>query len=485
MKTGVPIFAFLFVMLTSGVNSVPTHAQVDAGFVLTSVEISVDISSPTSAHVTRSATILAKSMVLEQVDWGLWYQGKTIVIAKVTDKDRTLGYIYPTPNSQPDRPILRILFAKSIRPGQSYDFTYEYDVTSTQESMNWAETLNTSEVRIESLTITIKLPTGYSHTGIEPASATSNEIDGRTQITWTGTNLYGQPSVGVTVGFGPKNQFTINPTSFIQYLSYVGAVAILGSLVFFGLSRIRATRTTGQHERLQPEAILQRNIGEATRLAQRDTISTGFSALDYLLRGGLPKTSTTILTSPVCDERDTIIRKFLEAGCTPSAEVIYVAREASKIHDLLASNESCLKALTERAREETRKLPNVQITERLENLTALNIDLMSLAQASQNAESSKRICLDLLDDVLLVHKRTMTRKWLSQLLPRLNNLGFTVLGVLNSEMHPSSDMQVILDSFDAQLELSQREIENKPRMILRIRKMSRGNFLDAEVALGK
>ncbi len=86
---------------------------------------------------------------------------------------------------------------------------------------------------------------------------------------------------------------------------------------------------------------------------------------------------------------------------------------------------------------------------------------------------------------MLVHKRTTTRKWLSQLLPRLNNLGFTVLAALNPEMHPPSDVQAILDLFDGHIELTQREIENTPRMILRIRKMSRGNFLDTEAVLGR
>lgn len=53
------------------------------------------------------------------------------------------------------------------------------------------------------------------------------------------------------------------------------------------------------------------NISE-TVLSGR--VSTGYKDLDSLLLGGIPENYAIILTSPSCDEKDLLIKRFLEAG---------------------------------------------------------------------------------------------------------------------------------------------------------------------------
>lgn len=43
-------------------------------------------------------------------------------------------------------------------------------------------------------------------------------------------------------------------------------------------------------------------------------IATGHEGLDDLLFGGIPENCQVILTSPSCDEKDLLIRSFLESG---------------------------------------------------------------------------------------------------------------------------------------------------------------------------
>ena len=43
-------------------------------------------------------------------------------------------------------------------------------------------------------------------------------------------------------------------------------------------------------------------------------VSTGYADLDKLLYDGLPSNSAVVLTSPSCNERDLLVRSFLETG---------------------------------------------------------------------------------------------------------------------------------------------------------------------------
>ena len=43
-------------------------------------------------------------------------------------------------------------------------------------------------------------------------------------------------------------------------------------------------------------------------------VPTGYRELDRLLIGGIPENYPVILTSPFCDERDLLIKQFLEKG---------------------------------------------------------------------------------------------------------------------------------------------------------------------------
>ncbi|NIQ06064.1 MAG: hypothetical protein GWO20_10175, partial [Candidatus Korarchaeota archaeon] len=58
-------------------------------------------------------------------------------------------------------------------------------------------------------------------------------------------------------------------------------------------------------------------------------ITTGSHDLDKLLYGGIPEKYAVILTSPSCDEKNTIIKRYLETGVEEKHITFYVTGKAT------------------------------------------------------------------------------------------------------------------------------------------------------------
>jgi hypothetical protein len=64
-------------------------------------------------------------------------------------------------------------------------------------------------------------------------------------------------------------------------------------------------------------------------------ITTGYAELDRLMLGGIPEKYAAVLASPSCDERQLLIRRFLEAGAKAGETTLYVTCEAGSTKDLV------------------------------------------------------------------------------------------------------------------------------------------------------
>lgn len=474
MKLWICTLAICFI-LGSHLIAVP---QVKAGstFSFNSIQTVVDIVSPRLAHVTRSVSIAFGIGNWSYLDWGLWYEGKEVQVTNASDAGGKLGYVYPLPGSDPTKPVLRILFRNAINGNQSYNFSYQYDVTSSQDSLSWSETLDASQIPIESLAVTILLPVGYQPTGLQPSSAREGQQNGRNYAAWNGTNLLGASDVGLTVGFTQQPSTGLTITSVLPYAA-IGVTIF--SIAAFGFTRLQMGR---KKRRTESYSVLEKQAREAAVESPRAVVPTGVPPLDYLLNGGLPTGTATLLTSPACDERDMILRRVIETGINSAEECLYLGKDASKVEDLIASAPLKLKVVVTRADGRAAGQSNVNVTG--VDLSTINIDLMALLQAAP-AEASKRLCIDLLDDLLLLHKSALTRRWLTQLLSRVKGLGYTALATLNSQMHSTADLQAIVELFEGHIQLTEKAVDDKSRMVLRVQKMFRWKFVDTEAVLDR
>jgi len=219
-----------------------------------------------------------------------------------------------------------------------------------------------------------------------------------------------------------------------------------------------------------------------------DRVSTGFKDLDDLLLGGLPQNYAVLLTSLSCDERDLLVKKFLERGVSDDQTTFHITIEASGVKTLVEDFQSnfFLFLCNPQADKIIGNLSNVFKLKGVENLTDINIALTSaFRKLDKTATRARRICIDIVSDVLLQHHSVNTRRWLSGLIPELRSRGFTTLAVVNPKMHPPQEVQAILDLFEGEINIWEGKTKKGSKRYLRIKKMYSQRYLESEMPLEK
>lgn len=217
-------------------------------------------------------------------------------------------------------------------------------------------------------------------------------------------------------------------------------------------------------------------------------ISTGFKDLDNLLLGGIPKEYAIILTSISCDEKNLLIRRFLEEGMSNEQITFYVTTELMEAKNLAEEHKTSfyLFICNPQAEAIIESSPNVSILKGVENLTDINIALTSTFRKLEGVtKSPKRACINIISDVLLQHRAVQTRRWLTGLLPELKSKNFTTLMVMNPQMHSPEEVQAILGLFEGEMNIYERESEREMRKYLRIKKMFNQRYVENEMLLRK
>ncbi len=211
-------------------------------------------------------------------------------------------------------------------------------------------------------------------------------------------------------------------------------------------------------------------------------VTTGFEDLDRVLLGGIPENYAVILTSSSCDERDSLIKSFLESGAKAGEITFHLTVNPSETTMLAEKYESnfFLFICNPRADRIIQDLPNVFKLKGIENLTEISIALAKGFDKAGVKSSSKRICVEIVSDVLLQHKAIRTRRWLTDLITELKSRGFTLLGVIDPQMHSAQDVHAILDLFDGEIAIYEREVGARH---LKIKRMHNKKYLDCEMLL--
>jgi KaiC/GvpD/RAD55 family RecA-like ATPase len=120
-----------------------------------------------------------------------------------------------------------------------------------------------------------------------------------------------------------------------------------------------------------------------------------------------------------------------------------------------------------------------------ENLTEIDIALAKLLRTITLAQHQpRRVCVDLLSDVLLQHHAVATRRWLSRLIQELKSKGFTTLAVVNPRMHPPEELEAVLDLFDGEIRITEKEAADANVKTLRVLRLQGQNYLKDELNMG-
>lgn len=235
-----------------------------------------------------------------------------------------------------------------------------------------------------------------------------------------------------------------------------------------------------RREVLQPKPIVEVSKGIPSHIA------TGYADLDNLLLGGIPQNYAVILTSPSCDEKDLLIGNFLRAGAKNGEVTFYVTVNPSDVKSLAESLQPnfYLFVCNPQADAIIKNLPNVFKLKGVENLTEISIALTStIHKLDSSQKGPRRICIDLVSDVLLQHHAVQTRRWLAALIPELKSAGFSTLAVMDPRMHPSEELYAILGLFEGEVNIYEKETEKGLQKFLKIKKMSNQKYSDNELLL--
>ena len=219
-----------------------------------------------------------------------------------------------------------------------------------------------------------------------------------------------------------------------------------------------------------------------------DRVQTGFQDLDNLLLGGIPKNYAVILTSTSCDERDLLIKRYMESGAVVGDVTLCVTADSSSVRSLAEEFPTNFYVLVcnPQVDEAFETLPNVFKVAGVENLTEINIALESVLRSLDGSKNLQgRACLEIVSDVLLQHQAVQTRKWLGGLIPLLKSRGFTVLAVMNPHMHSSEELHAVLDLFEGEVNVYEKKAEVDLTKFMRIRKMYNRRYLESELPLKK
>jgi tetratricopeptide (TPR) repeat protein/KaiC/GvpD/RAD55 family RecA-like ATPase len=215
-------------------------------------------------------------------------------------------------------------------------------------------------------------------------------------------------------------------------------------------------------------------------------VSTGYTDLDKLLYGGMASNCAVVLTSPSCFERDQLIKSFLEAGEKRGEVAFHVTINPGPIKTLADEYPSGfhLFVCNPQADAIVKDASNIVKLKGVENLTDISITLTSaIHKLDPSLKGARRICLGLVSDVLLQHHAVQARRWLAGLIPELQSEGFTILAVIDPDMHPSQEARAVLDLFDGEINVREKETEKGLEKFLKIKKMSGQKYLEDELPL--
>jgi KaiC/GvpD/RAD55 family RecA-like ATPase len=225
-------------------------------------------------------------------------------------------------------------------------------------------------------------------------------------------------------------------------------------------------------------------MGQEQQIQRATPVRTGSTTLDMLLCGGIPQKLAVMFTSPPCDEKDVLIKNFLTIGIEYDEPTFYVAIEP-RLAGILTRNYSFYLFLCNSQYEDSfENNPNISVCEGVEDLQSLSATLISTARKFDASEKvAKRICLNIISDVILLHGAPQTRRWLTELLTQLKSAGFTTIAFIDPQTHPPEELHAILDLFEGEVDIREIETFQGSRRFLRIKRMSDHRYLKDEAEI--
>ncbi len=317
-------------------------------------------------------------------------------------------------------------------------------------------------------------------------------VSSATSITSSSSNVLSITAQNTTVTTSKISNVTVvsqNSTSsssptllgFNETVGIIVVIALVASVIVF-MKRKSLVSTTSRH--FPGEGNGAQKL-ELLVPSPKQTISTGYAELDAVLAGGLPTGRSILIESPPCDERDLLLRKIIASGLSMGGSVFFLSRDVGRIQDLASMYRHKFYAFTPQIDNVTANTGNIFRILGVQNLVELNISFMKAIEPLLEGNSIKVMIVDFLSDVLLEHKSLTTRKWLDEFIARHKTEGFTLIATLNPLITTKQETQTIVDLFDGIIEIYEKELRERARRFLTVKKMYGVRYVETELLLDK
>ena len=255
------------------------------------------------------------------------------------------------------------------------------------------------------------------------------------------------------------------------------AVAVMGSVVVAvkrGKLRIR-------------RGIVKPSITLAEAAQQKPTISTGYPDLDGTLAGGIPEGYAVVLVSPSYDERDLLLRKIIDSALSSGRPAFYISADIGRTQDLLARYQRGFYAFSPQAARIEPKPPNLYQLPSIDNLSDHTLSLSLAIKDARTKEKAGKmlLVLDTLSNLLLRYKALTTTRWLTDFVGKRKAEGFTIVATLNPLTISKEEVQTVVDFFDGVIEIFEKELKERSRRFVIVKKMYGKKYSESELMLDK
>jgi hypothetical protein len=172
----------------------------------------------------------------------------------------------------------------------------------------------------------------------------------------------------------------------------------------------------------------------------------------------------------------------LKAG-TKEEITFYIASEATGLETLLDNPNFFLFLCNPKPKTPVPDLPNVYKLQSKADITNLGIALTKAYRSIDQSVTNKRMCVEIISDVLVKTGTNTTREWISGLITDLGAKGFITLAVLDPEMHPSDQSKAVLNLFDGEISILQSDDPLDCKKSILVKKLRNQDYIKNPICL--
>jgi KaiC/GvpD/RAD55 family RecA-like ATPase len=256
------------------------------------------------------------------------------------------------------------------------------------------------------------------------------------------------------------------------------AVVVIGSVVV--VERKRGKLRIGRRH-VTPSITLAKVV------QQKPTLSTGYPDLDGTLAGGIPEGYAVVLVSPSYDERDLLLRRIIDSALSSGRPAFYISSDIERSQDLLARYQSGFYAFSPQADKIQPKPPNLYQLPSIDNLSDHTLSLSLAIRDARAKETGGKmlLVLDTLSNIVLRYKGLTTTRWLTDFVGKRKAEGFTIVATLNPLSISKEEVQAVVDLFDGVIEIFEKELKERARRFVVVKKMYGKKYSESELMLDK